>query len=196
MFRGRKVSGEMSICSPSAGLAELPRLFEVSGGDSWTVYRFLTQHHPDLEGDTAPSALERGKVEKVLAAAKISAAPFPNLWLAGCLPRDSNRAKLNSRRSKQGPSGSDCILRATPIRLDSGSHQAGSAQIPILGICPSGRNRCFELIQSTSSGLVIRVWLYPKRIASGLSTLVQRRTRVAVRAYQSDEILIFRRRNR
>jgi hypothetical protein len=31
-----------------------------------------------------------------------------------------------------------------------------------------------ELIQSTSSGLVIRVSLYPKMIASGLSTLVRR----------------------
>jgi hypothetical protein len=28
-----------------------PRLFELLGGDSWMVYRFLTQYHPEVEGD-------------------------------------------------------------------------------------------------------------------------------------------------
>jgi hypothetical protein len=51
-------------------LPDLPRLFELLGGESWTVYRFLTQHHPELEGDTALSALLRGKANKVLAAAE------------------------------------------------------------------------------------------------------------------------------
>jgi hypothetical protein len=50
-------------------LPDLPQLFDLLGGDSWTVYRFLTQHHPELEGDTALSALQRGKVSRVLAAA-------------------------------------------------------------------------------------------------------------------------------
>jgi hypothetical protein len=57
-------------------LPELPRLFEVLGRESWTVYRFLTPHHPELEGDTALSALHRGNVEKVLAAAENTAGAF------------------------------------------------------------------------------------------------------------------------
>lgn len=54
-------------------LPDLPQVFKLLGGDSWTVYRFLIQHHPELEGDTALSALLRGKVEKVLAAAENTA---------------------------------------------------------------------------------------------------------------------------
>ena len=57
-------------------LPDLPQLFKLLGGDSWTVYRFLIQHHPELEGDTALSALLRGKVEKVLAAAENTAGAF------------------------------------------------------------------------------------------------------------------------
>jgi hypothetical protein len=53
------------VTSDGGLLPELPRLFEVLGGESWTVYRFLTQHHPELEGDTALSVLQRGNVEKV-----------------------------------------------------------------------------------------------------------------------------------
>ena len=45
-------------------------------GDSWTVYRFLTQHHPELERDTALSALLRPKIDKVLAAAENTAGAF------------------------------------------------------------------------------------------------------------------------
>jgi hypothetical protein len=51
-------------CLPGL-LPELPRLFDLFGGDSWTVYRFLTQHHPELDGDTPLSALQRGKVNQV-----------------------------------------------------------------------------------------------------------------------------------
>jgi hypothetical protein len=51
-------------------LPELPRLFELLGGNPWTVYRFLLQHHPELDGATAFEALKTGKVEDVLAAAK------------------------------------------------------------------------------------------------------------------------------
>jgi len=64
------------ITSDGGLLPELPRLFEVLGGESWTVYRFLTQHHPELDGDTALSALQRGTVEKVLAAAENTAGAF------------------------------------------------------------------------------------------------------------------------
>ena len=56
---------------PAGGLLpELPRLFDLLAGDSWTVYRFLTQHHPELDGDAPLSALQRGKVNQVLAAAE------------------------------------------------------------------------------------------------------------------------------
>ena len=64
------------VTSDGGLLPELPRLFEILGGDSWTIYRFLTQHHPELEGNTALSALLRGKVEKVLAAAENTAGAF------------------------------------------------------------------------------------------------------------------------
>ena len=37
---------------------------------------FSDQHHPELEGDTALSALLHGKVEKVLAAAENTAGAF------------------------------------------------------------------------------------------------------------------------
>jgi len=57
-------------------LPELPQLFDLLGGSSWTVYRFLIQHHPELQGDTALSALLYGKVEKVLAAAENTARAF------------------------------------------------------------------------------------------------------------------------
>ena len=61
------------VTSDGGLLPGLPQIFDVLGGDSWTVYRFLTQHHPELEGDTALSALQRGKVDKVLAAAESTA---------------------------------------------------------------------------------------------------------------------------
>jgi hypothetical protein len=64
------------VTSDGGLLPELPQIFDVLGGDSWTVYRFLTQHHPELEGDTALSALQRGKVDKVLAAAENTVGAF------------------------------------------------------------------------------------------------------------------------
>ena len=125
------------ITSNGGLLLELPQIFDALGGDSWTVYRFLTQYHPELEGETALSALQRGRSKKSSLPPKIPPAPFANLWLAARRLRDSNRAELNSRRSKQEPSRSSCIHRATPIRLALGSHQAGSAQTPMSGVCPS-----------------------------------------------------------
>ena len=64
------------VTSDGGLLPGLPQIFDVLGGDSWTVYRFLTQHHPELDGDTALSALQRGKVDKVLAAAENTAGAF------------------------------------------------------------------------------------------------------------------------
>jgi hypothetical protein len=43
-------------------LPELPRLFDLLGGDPWTVYRFLIQHHPELEGKYRTTALQRGEI--------------------------------------------------------------------------------------------------------------------------------------
>ena len=64
------------VTSNGGLLPDLPRIFDLLGGDSWTVYRFLTQDHPELEGGTALSALLRGKVEKVLVAAENTAGAF------------------------------------------------------------------------------------------------------------------------
>ena len=49
------------------GLAELAR--ELSGGP-WTLYRFLLQHHPELEGVTGLEALKRGRVADVIDVAR------------------------------------------------------------------------------------------------------------------------------
>jgi hypothetical protein len=54
-------------------LPELPKFFHLLGGDPWTVYPFLTQHRPELEGDTTLSALQPGKVNQELTAAENTA---------------------------------------------------------------------------------------------------------------------------
>jgi hypothetical protein len=64
------------VTSNGGLLPGLPQLFKLLGGDPWTVYRFLIQHQPELEGDTALSALQRGKVDKVLAAVENTAGAF------------------------------------------------------------------------------------------------------------------------
>lgn len=48
---------------PFPALAEL---FERLSGGPWTVYRFLMQRHPELEGLTGREALRRGKAEQAL----------------------------------------------------------------------------------------------------------------------------------
>ncbi len=116
-------------CSPPARtlsglLPELLRLFDLLGGDCWTVYRFLTQHHP-------AQATRRIQVE-----------------------RDRRR------QSELGSGGSGFIL----ILWDLDFRRTGSVQIPISGICPPGRTRCFEMIQSTSSGRVIHLSILRRRI--------------------------------
>jgi hypothetical protein len=49
--------------------AALPRLFERLGGGPWSVYRFLVQAHPELDGMTGREALLRGKSTEALAVA-------------------------------------------------------------------------------------------------------------------------------
>lgn len=53
--------------------AAIPQLFERLGDSPWTVYRFLVQHHPELEGRTALELLRRGRAEEVLEAAESAA---------------------------------------------------------------------------------------------------------------------------
>lgn len=62
------------VTSGGGLLRQLPRLCEILGGEFWTVQGFLTQDRPELEGDTALSALQGGKVAKVFAAAENAAA--------------------------------------------------------------------------------------------------------------------------
>lgn len=54
----------------------LPRLFEILGDDSWSVYRFLVQHHPELDGLTGREALSQGKVDEVIGAAESGVRDF------------------------------------------------------------------------------------------------------------------------
>lgn len=56
--------------------AALPALFDRLGGNPWTVYRFLVQHHPELGGVTGREALHRGRDAAVLAAAESVARDF------------------------------------------------------------------------------------------------------------------------
>jgi hypothetical protein len=50
--------------------AVLPELFDRLGGDPWAVYRFLVQHHPELDGLTGREALCRGQTAEVIEVAE------------------------------------------------------------------------------------------------------------------------------
>jgi hypothetical protein len=50
-------------------LPMLPRLFDILGDSPWTIYCFLLQHHAELGGDRALDALQRGRADRVIAAA-------------------------------------------------------------------------------------------------------------------------------
>lgn len=54
----------------------IPTLFEKLGQEPWAVYRFLTQHHPELSGLTGREALRRGEQQKAIEAAGNSVAAF------------------------------------------------------------------------------------------------------------------------
>ena len=92
-------------------LPDLPQLFKLLGVDSWTVYRFLAQHHPESEGDTALSALQRGKVSRVLTTAENASSRF----FEACHASHSetlNRATSNWRQSELEPPSSGYIRYA------------------------------------------------------------------------------------
>jgi hypothetical protein len=48
----------------------LPELFDRLGGSSWAVYRFLVQHHPELDGLTGREALSGGHTAEALEVAE------------------------------------------------------------------------------------------------------------------------------
>jgi hypothetical protein len=48
----------------------LPELFDRLGGSSWAVYRFLVQHHPELDGLTGLEALSGGRAAEALEVAE------------------------------------------------------------------------------------------------------------------------------
>jgi hypothetical protein len=50
--------------------AALPELFEKLGGSPWAVYRFLVQHHPELDGMAGRDALRRGRTDEVIETAE------------------------------------------------------------------------------------------------------------------------------
>ncbi len=50
-------------------LVGLPQLFEALGDHPWTVYRFLLQAHPELDGATGLAALRAGRIEEVIGVA-------------------------------------------------------------------------------------------------------------------------------
>lgn len=54
------------VGSDGKPFSALPALFELLGGGPWTVYRFLMQQHPELDGLTAREALGRGRADDVL----------------------------------------------------------------------------------------------------------------------------------
>jgi hypothetical protein len=51
-------------------LPGLRSLFEILGGDPWTVFRFLTQKHNELAGETALQVMKAGRIEAVQAVAR------------------------------------------------------------------------------------------------------------------------------
>jgi hypothetical protein len=54
-------------------IQDLRLVFAVLGDDSWRIYRFLLQQHPELGGRRAIDELKRGRLENVLAAAQNTA---------------------------------------------------------------------------------------------------------------------------
>ncbi|MEC5383863.1 hypothetical protein VSX64_24395 [Aurantimonas sp. C2-6-R+9] len=61
---------EWQLSADGRLLPELPRLYRALGGHPWTVFRFLLQHHPALDGKTALDALREGRIDAVMATAE------------------------------------------------------------------------------------------------------------------------------
>ncbi len=67
---------EWQIGPDGKPFAVMPDLFDRLGGDAWAVYRFLVQHHPELNGLTGRDALQRGKSKEVVEVAESVARAF------------------------------------------------------------------------------------------------------------------------
>jgi hypothetical protein len=67
---------QWQVTADGSLLPGLSSLFDRLAGNSWTVYRFLIQRHPELDGVTAAAALKAGQVDKVLAAAENAGRAF------------------------------------------------------------------------------------------------------------------------
>jgi hypothetical protein len=96
----RMANMSFSVLTGSDGLLPaLPCLFDPLGGGSWTVYRFLTQHHPELDGDTTLSALQRGKVSASKKTSRLAKVLFcSSLMSSRQLSKLSRRAYSPSAR--------------------------------------------------------------------------------------------------
>jgi hypothetical protein len=68
--RGKPRFPKWQIGKDGKPFRALPQLFDRLGGNPWTVYRFLVQHHPELNGLTGVEALQRGRTNRVLDAAE------------------------------------------------------------------------------------------------------------------------------
>lgn len=61
---------EWQVGEDGKPFAAIPELFRRLADSPWAVYRFLVQHHPELDGQTGRDALRRGQIDAVLEAAE------------------------------------------------------------------------------------------------------------------------------
>ncbi len=61
---------EWQVGDDGKPFAALPELFDRLGGSPWAVYRFLVQHHPELNGLSGREALARGRSAEVMEVAE------------------------------------------------------------------------------------------------------------------------------
>jgi hypothetical protein len=78
------------------------------------------QHHPELEGDTALSALQRGKVSQVLVAAENPAGAFLLIMTRRLPAKGVASTVVELAPIRTGPSSPGCIERATLTLWDWG----------------------------------------------------------------------------
>jgi hypothetical protein len=61
---------EWQVGADGKPFAALPELFQRLGGNPWAVYRFLVQHHPELDGQSGREALAHGRSAEVMEVAE------------------------------------------------------------------------------------------------------------------------------
>ncbi len=67
---------EWQVDEDGKPFAALPELFDRLGGSPWAVYRFLVQHHPELDGMTGREALQHGRSDEAIEAAESVVSAF------------------------------------------------------------------------------------------------------------------------